>query len=88
MTVDSDLCTGCEECLDRCQFAALSILEEKCIVDSKRCIGCGVCAIACPESALGLLSRSPEEKDTPPASVMDWGMQKAMSRGVDPSDLM
>jgi len=88
MAVDSDLCTGCEECLDRCQFAALTVLEGKCVVDSNRCIGCGVCAIACPEKALGLVSRRPEEKDTPPESVMDWGMQKAMSRGVDPSDLM
>jgi Pyruvate/2-oxoacid:ferredoxin oxidoreductase delta subunit len=88
MSVDNDLCTGCEECLDRCQFTALSVQEGKLLVDSNRCIGCGVCSIACSEKALGLISRSPEEKNTPPTSVMDWGMQKAMSRGVDPSDLM
>jgi ferredoxin len=88
MAVESDLCTGCEACIERCQFAALSMSDDVCVVDSNRCIGCGVCAISCPESALGLKPRSPEEKDTPPGNVMEWGMQKAMSRGVDPSDLM
>ena len=85
--VDADLCTGCESCLERCPVEALSISEEVCIVNTERCIGCGVCSISCPENALQLISRNPEEKDTPPESLMEWGMLKAFSRGVDPSDL-
>ena len=86
--VDADLCTGCESCIDRCQLEALGISEEVCVVNTERCIGCGVCSISCPENALRLVSRDSEDKDTPPESLMEWGMLKATSRGVDPSDLM
>jgi ferredoxin len=86
--VDVDLCTGCESCLDRCHFDALSISGEVCVVNTERCIGCGVCSTSCPEQALQLVSRNPSDKETPPASLMEWGMLKAASRGVDPSDLM
>ncbi len=86
--VDVDLCTGCEACLDRCQFGALSISEDVCVVNTDRCIGCGVCSMSCSENALQLLSRDLGEMDTPPESLMEWGMAKAFSRGVDPSDLV
>ena len=86
--VDVNLCTGCESCLDRCQFEALSISEEVCVVNTDRCIGCGVCSISCPEHALQLVLRDPENRNSPPESLMEWGFLKAASRGVDPSDLM
>lgn len=87
-TVDVDLCTGCESCLDRCQFEALSISEDVCVVNTDRCIGCGVCSMSCSDNALHLESRDSEEKKIPPESLMEWGFLKATSRGVDPSDLM
>ncbi|MHA2021179.1 MAG: ATP-binding protein [Candidatus Thorarchaeota archaeon] len=85
--VKSDLCTGCESCLDRCPVKALIIPDDVCQVITDRCIGCGVCSISCPENALHLVSRDQEDKNTPPESIMDWGILKAFSRGVDPSDL-
>ena len=86
MSVDEELCTGCETCVDRCQFDALKVPEEICEVDLQRCVGCGVCAISCPEEALTLVSRA--EKEEPPDTIRDWMTQKAMSRQVDPSDLL
>jgi ferredoxin len=88
MTVNAELCTGCESCVDRCQFDALSVPEDVCIVDIKRCIGCGVCAIVCPEGALELVRDESPNKPEQPANQLDWMTKRAMSRGVDPSDIM
>ncbi|MFW9832368.1 MAG: ATP-binding protein [Candidatus Thorarchaeota archaeon] len=88
MTVNADLCTGCESCVDRCQFDALSVPEDVCVVDTQRCIGCGVCAIVCPESALMLTRDESPSKLEQPANQLDWMTKRAMSRGVDPSDIM
>lgn len=88
MTVNADLCTGCGTCTDRCQFGALSIPEDVTVVDETRCIGCGVCAIVCPESALEIKKSPSIEKPPSPENQMDWMTQRAMNRGVDPSDLL
>jgi electron transport complex protein RnfB len=85
--VKSELCPGCGSCLSRCPFDALSIPEDVVQVNAERCIGCGVCTISCPENALQLVPRDSEEKVTPPVSIADWGVLKAFSRGIDPSDL-
>ncbi len=88
MTVDADLCTGCGSCLERCQFGALSIPEDVCVVDTKRCIGCGVCAIVCPETAMEIIKTESPEKPASPENQMDWMTQRAISRDVDPSDIL
>ncbi|MHA2078660.1 MAG: ATP-binding protein [Candidatus Thorarchaeota archaeon] len=88
MTVDAELCTGCGTCIDRCQFGALSLPEDVSVVDVKRCIGCGVCALVCPENALELIRVETPEKPKQPDNQMDWMAKRAMSRGVDPSDIM
>jgi len=52
--VDADLCSGCEVCLDRCFFDALSMKEDCASVDPEKCLGCGVCTVVCPTEALKL----------------------------------
>ena len=52
--VDNDMCTGCEVCIDRCFFDALSIKDDIAAVDAEKCLGCGVCAVVCPADALNL----------------------------------
>ncbi len=51
-----DDCTGCELCLERCFFDALTIDDESgtSLVEPDKCIGCGVCALTCPEETLKL----------------------------------
>ena len=88
VSVDAELCSGCGTCIERCQFDALSIPEDISEVNPDLCIGCGVCVITCPEGALELESLKDEEKKKPVESFMDWMTQKAISRDVDPSDLM
>jgi electron transport complex protein RnfB len=75
-------CTGCELCLDRCQFKAMS-LEGVVRIDAARCVGCGVCALACPDGALHLVRRDEAEVLVPPRDEADWRRQRARARGID-----
>jgi len=52
--VDADLCIGCESCVDRCFFDALSVDGDMAVVDPEKCLGCGVCTVVCPTEALKL----------------------------------
>ena len=84
--VDSDICIGCESCVERCQMDALSIVDGISTVDDQRCIGCGVCATVCPEGALKLV-KIPSLTEQP-RDLVGWMAQRATNRGVDPSDLL
>ena len=64
---DVAACTGCQDCIDRCQFDALSMQKVagqkklKASVDAEKCMGCGVCVLVCePESLTMRLVRPPE----------------------------
>ncbi len=59
--VDNDLCSGCETCIDRCFFEALSMQDELAAVDPDRCLGCGVCTDVCPTEALKLKEVRPSD---------------------------
>ncbi|MFX1445800.1 MAG: ATP-binding protein [Promethearchaeota archaeon] len=65
--VDSDSCTGCGTCVDRCQMDAVTLINDISTVNLDKCIGCGVCVPTCPVEAITLHKK--EEKTTPPA---DW----------------
>ncbi len=82
-SVDEDLCTGCELCLDRCQFGALSVVNGVCQVDERRCFGCGLCITACGDDALSLAPRPADEVKPPPESMPDWMMERAALREID-----
>jgi Pyruvate/2-oxoacid:ferredoxin oxidoreductase delta subunit len=82
--VDEELCIGCELCIDYCQFDALTMADEFFAqVDEMRCLGCGVCVQSCIENALALVRRPPEEIKSIPVGEVDWGMQRAKSRGLN-----
>ena len=86
--VDESLCMGCQDCLDYCQFDALSLRDEIAFVNEIKCVGCGVCVPACPESALILTRRSPEEILPVPANESDWRFQRASARGLDINNVL
>jgi len=53
--IEEDLCIGCLDCHDYCQFGALSTGEhEATVVSYEKCMGCGVCISKCPEEAISL----------------------------------
>ena len=51
--VDADLCTACEECVDRCYFDAIEVTDFAQITEEK-CMGCGLCLMTCPVEAISL----------------------------------
>jgi ferredoxin len=65
--VDSDLCSECGTCHDRCPMEALAAGEGATKVDLDRCIGCGVCVPTCPTGAVTL--RAKPQATVPPKDL-------------------
>jgi Pyruvate/2-oxoacid:ferredoxin oxidoreductase delta subunit len=86
--VDVEACIGCGDCLERCQFGALSVPEDVCVVDYDRCVGCGLCATVCPTEALYLERRPEGEVPPPPADIKEWMVQRAQERGISIFDVL
>ena len=80
--VDDETCIGCGDCLERCQFEALSVPDDICVVDYDRCVGCGLCATVCPTEALYLERRPEGQVPRPPSDIKEWMVQRAHERGI------
>jgi len=69
--VNTELCNGCETCVDRCPMDAICITEEEVAsISLERCIGCGLCIRTCPMEALMLVSKPEEARREPPFTSM------------------
>jgi Na+-translocating ferredoxin:NAD+ oxidoreductase subunit B len=72
---DTDLCTSCEVCIDRCPMTALILGDDNMpVVDLDRCIGCGVCTTGCPVEAIKL--------ETRPGTIVPPIDQKALNQAM------
>ncbi len=49
--IDSELCSGCGECIKVCRFDAIS---SDFIIDPISCEGCSVCSFVCPTEAISM----------------------------------
>ncbi len=83
VSVDAENCTGCETCVERCQFGALSVPEEVCVVEGDRCLGCGLCVSVCPNETLKLVRRPKGEIPATPADPREWMIERARERGIE-----
>ncbi len=86
--VDVEECVGCGDCVERCQFEAVSVPEEVCVVDYARCVGCGQCTTVCPSDALSLERRPEGEVPLPPSNRKEWMAERARARGISISDIL
>ena len=86
--VSEDLCTGCETCIDRCQFKALSMKDYVSHVDLDRCVGCGLCVATCPDGALKLVRKSEELITVTPKNIRKWTEKRAKNRGISLEDIL
>jgi NAD-dependent dihydropyrimidine dehydrogenase PreA subunit len=53
--VDDQICSGCGECHQVCQFEALHFEDFSTIVDQAACMGCGICVSSCVNEAISLV---------------------------------
>ncbi len=83
VSVDSDLCSSCETCIDRCQMDAVSIDDDQvAAINTDRCIGCGLCVTTCPTEAMSLMLKPEEKRNKPPANGQDLILKTAEKRGT------
>ncbi len=61
--ISTDDCNGCELCIERCFFDAMSLRddERRVVVDEGKCMGCGVCRPACVTEAISMQVIRPQE---------------------------
>jgi len=62
-SVDEEECNGCELCLDRCFFEALTMDADDglAVIDAEKCMGCGSCQVVCPTEAISMEVARPED---------------------------
>ena len=81
--VDTENCTGCGICSDRCQMDAISTDNDGiAVIDFDRCIGCGLCVPTCPSEAILLKTKSEEKRKIPPKNSFEQMLTLAGRRGV------
>jgi iron only hydrogenase large subunit-like protein len=51
VTLDSDKCVGCTNCIKHCPTEAIRVRDGKAQIISERCIDCGECIRVCPHHA-------------------------------------
>ena len=79
---DTDMCTGCGVCEDRCQVGAVTVVDGISVVDRGRCIGCGLCVTGCPNEAMHLHRLPDADTVTPPLNFTAWEEERLRSRGL------
>jgi electron transport complex protein RnfB len=77
--VESDLCNGCETCVDVCQMKAISVDDDIAVVSDEKCIGCGLCVSNCPSEAMLIVER--EGWKEPAANIAELGTAILQERG-------
>ncbi|MBI4302461.1 MAG: hypothetical protein HY664_07635 [Chloroflexi bacterium] len=64
--IEKDLCTGCQNCIDQCNFNAISIVPVpgskrlKAQINAEDCFGCGCCYMVCEPQAIAMECFHPE----------------------------
>ncbi|MGB3340611.1 MAG: 4Fe-4S binding protein [bacterium] len=80
--IDTDECTGCGTCIERCQVNAIQEQDEVAVVQRERCIGCGLCVTGCTVGAVQLVKKPDAEIVHPPADFAAWEKERLRNRGL------
>ena len=57
VALDSEQCTACGKCVERCHFGANSLANPTAEVDLTKCYGCGLCVSTCSGGARRMVKR-------------------------------
>jgi electron transport complex protein RnfB len=77
---DSNKCSGCGTCLDRCQMDALKLDNGKALLNPDRCIGCGLCVSTCSTGAMTLQRKSKQEQSYVPVNLTETYIRLGQAR--------
>jgi uncharacterized Fe-S center protein len=50
--VNSEMCTGCGDCVEECPSGAISLANDSAVIIMEECIRCAICHDICPEEAV------------------------------------
>jgi ferredoxin len=78
---DPRLCSGCGDCVERCQMEALSLPNGVAELEIERCIGCGLCVSACDTDALTLIHKPEAERPVVPKDSFSAYLQFGQASG-------
>ena len=78
---NSEACSGCGVCEDRCQMGAIHMVDEKSIINIDRCIGCGLCVSTCPTDALTLVRKPASDQMKVPKDLIQMFVDLGRARG-------
>jgi heterodisulfide reductase subunit A-like polyferredoxin len=56
VSIDEEICTGCQQCSEGCPARILGFNGEKAYVsgDATECMGCEACVTVCPSGAVSI----------------------------------
>ncbi|NVM43374.1 MAG: 4Fe-4S binding protein [Candidatus Lokiarchaeota archaeon] len=63
VSVDEDLCIGCEDCMEVCVFEGMEMIDGKAKVNQEKCLGCGRCERVCQNKAISITIDDPKRLD-------------------------
>jgi len=72
--IDSELCSACGQCLERCQMGAIKEGTDSSEIVDGRCIGCGLCVSVCPTEAISMVAKTGME--APPKDFVHDTLRK------------
>jgi Pyruvate/2-oxoacid:ferredoxin oxidoreductase delta subunit len=61
-TQNDETCSNCGTCVQRCQFHARQLKEDRLVFDQSKCFGCGLCITTCPTSSIRLVPRTKQKE--------------------------
>lgn len=53
-----ETCINCGTCVERCQFKARGLENDRLVYNRAKCFGCGVCVSTCPTKSISLVKRN------------------------------
>jgi electron transport complex protein RnfB len=82
VSFNTDTCTGCGTCIERCQMQAIHLDNDKAVHDPNRCIGCGLCVSTCPTSSFSLQRKTKAEQPYVPRTFSETYLKLGQMRGT------
>jgi ferredoxin len=79
-SIDTDECSACGTCLERCQIEAIVEGDDFNRVGLDRCIGCGLCVPTCPVEAVTMVAKADAKE--PPANFVEMQVKISSERGL------